>query len=43
MNYFDDDSDEASAKKPKFDGDNSIKDDSEEEPETLSAVIALEV
>ncbi|XP_032675652.1 zinc finger CCHC-type and RNA-binding motif-containing protein 1-like [Odontomachus brunneus] len=40
-NYFDDDSDEAPAKKPKFDNDN-VEDDSEEEPETLSAVIALE-
>ncbi|XP_014473905.1 PREDICTED: zinc finger CCHC-type and RNA-binding motif-containing protein 1-like [Dinoponera quadriceps] len=39
--YFDSDNEEAISKKARFDNDN-IEDDSEEEPETLSAVIALE-
>lgn len=47
MSYFDSDSDEAT-KRPKYNTDDAddadeVNDDTEDEPETLSAVIALEV
>lgn len=42
-NYFDSDSDEATRKPKRKIDDVGNDDDTEEEPETLSAVIALEV
>jgi len=43
MSYFDSDSDEMT-KRPKYNFDDAeVNDDTEDEPETLSAVIALEV